>query len=69
MKSSYIKLQKFFKLESERGYDNHAVLGGLDRILDFWVSDARTEGVSEELIQIISARLHDYSRLTPQSRA
>jgi ATP-dependent DNA helicase RecG len=69
MKSSYIKLQKFFKLEAERGYDNHAVLGGLDRILDFWVSDARAEGVSEDLIQIITARLHDYPRLTPQSRA
>jgi ATP-dependent DNA helicase RecG len=69
MKSSFIKLQKFFKLEAERGYDNHAVLGGLDRILDFWVSDARMEGVSEDLIQIIIARLHDYPRLTPQSRA
>jgi ATP-dependent DNA helicase RecG len=69
MKSSYIKLQKFFKLEAERGYDNHAVLGGLDRILDFWVSEARTEGISEDLIQIISARLHDYPRLTPQSRS
>jgi ATP-dependent DNA helicase RecG len=69
MKSSYIKLQKFFKLEAERGYDNHAVLGGLDRILDFWVSEARTEGISEDLIQIISNRLHDYPRLTPQSRA
>jgi ATP-dependent DNA helicase RecG len=69
MKSSYIKLQKFFKLEAERGYDNHAVLGGLDRILDFWVSEARTEDISEDLIQIISARLHDYPRLTPQSRA
>jgi ATP-dependent DNA helicase RecG len=69
MKSSFIKLQKFFKLEAERGYDNHAVLGGLDRILDFWTSDARTEGVPEELIQVISNRLHDYPRLTPQSRA
>jgi ATP-dependent DNA helicase RecG len=69
MKSSFIKLQKFFKLEAERGYDNHAVLGGLDRILDFWVSDARTEGVPEDLIQIITARLHDYPRLTPASRA
>jgi ATP-dependent DNA helicase RecG len=69
MKSSFIKLQKFFKLEAERGYDNHAVLGGLDRILDFWVSDARTEEIPEDLIQIITARLHDYPRLTPQSRA
>lgn len=69
MKSSYIKLQKFFKLEAERGYDNHAVLGGLDRILDFWVSEARTEGIPEDLIQIISARLHDYPRLAPQSRS
>jgi ATP-dependent DNA helicase RecG len=69
MKPSIQKLQKFFKLEAERGYDNHAVLGGLERILELWVPEARQDGVPEELIQVIIARLRDYARLTEKSRA
>ena len=69
MKPSIQKLQKFFKLEAERGYDNHAVLGGLERMLDLWVPEARLDGVPEDLIQAIVARIRDYSRLTEKSRA
>jgi ATP-dependent DNA helicase RecG len=69
MKPSIQKLQKFFKLEAERGYDNHAVLGGLERMLDLWVPEARQDGVPEDLIQTIVARIRDYSRLTEKSRA
>jgi ATP-dependent DNA helicase RecG len=69
MKPSIQKLQKFFKLEAERHYDNHAVVGGLERTLDLWVSEARLDGVPEDLIQAIVARLRDYPRLTEKSRA
>jgi ATP-dependent DNA helicase RecG len=69
MKSSLQKIQKIFKLEAERGYDNHAVMGGLDRLLDHWLPEARADGVPEDLIKIIEARLRDYPRLTPSSRA
>ena len=69
MKPSLQKLQKFFNLEAERGYDNHAVMGGLDRILDRWEGEARADELPEDLIQMVAARLHDYPRLTPTSRA
>lgn len=69
MKPSLENLQKFFKLEAERGYDNHAVLGGLERMLDHWEAQARTDEISEELIVAVSTRLRDYSRLSPASRA
>src|SRR5512139_1635275 len=69
MKSSLQKILKIFKLEAERGYDNHAVMGGLDRLLDHWLPEARVDGVSEDLIQIIENRLRDYPRLSPTSRA
>ena len=69
MKPSIQKLQKFFRLESERGYDNHAVLGGLDRILDTWEAEARVDNLPEELIQAVRARLRDYPRLSTTSRA
>ncbi len=69
MKPSIQKLQKFFKLEAERGYDNHAVLGGLERMLDRWEAEARADELPEELIQAIVTRIRDYARLTEKSRA
>ncbi len=69
MKPSLNKLQKFFKLEAERGYDNHAVLGGLERILDRWEAEARADRIAEDLIQVVVERLRDYPRLATTSRA
>jgi ATP-dependent DNA helicase RecG len=69
MKSSLLKLQKFLKLEADRGYDNRAVLGGLERMLTPWEAEARVEHISEEFIQAVVSRLHDYQRLSPKSRA
>ncbi len=69
MQSSLEKLRKFFRLEAENKYANSAVIGGLAKILDFWEAEARNEGLSEELIQLVATRLRDYQRLTPTSRA
>jgi ATP-dependent DNA helicase RecG len=69
MKESIHKLQNFFRLEAERGYDNRAVVGGLDRILSFWEVEARSDGLPEDLIQAVGARLRDYHRLNEASRA
>ncbi len=69
MQSSLEKLRKFFRLEAENKYANTAVIGGLAKILDFWEAEARNEGLSEELIQLVASRLRDYQRLTPVSRA
>ena len=69
MKPSLAKLHKILKLEAERGYDNHAVVGGLERMLDFWEGEARADGLAEELLQTVVARIRDYSRLTPKSRS
>ncbi len=69
MKPSLTKLQKFFVLEAERGYDNHAVLGGLERIFEHWEAEARADAVPEDLIQAVGQRLKDYARLSTTSRA
>ncbi len=69
MKPSLEKLIKFIKLEAERGYDNRAVVGGLDKIFAGWEAEARAESLPDELIQAVGARLRDYSQLTPPSRA
>jgi ATP-dependent DNA helicase RecG len=69
MQSSLEKLRKFFRLEAESEYANRAVIGGLSKILEAWEPEARTEGVPEEIIQLVASRLRDYQRLTPNSRA
>jgi ATP-dependent DNA helicase RecG len=69
MKPSLTKLQKFFSLEADRGYDNHAVVGGLERMLDRWEAEARLENVPEDLIRVVKERLRDYNHLSKTSRA
>ncbi len=68
MKSSIKKLQNILKLEGERGYDNRAVMGGFNRLLDNWENEARSEGVPEALIEAISQKLRRYSSLDVPSR-
>jgi hypothetical protein len=68
MKSSIQKLQKIFRLEAERGYDDRSVVGGFARMLDPWEADARADELPEELIQAILIRLRDYHHLSPTSR-
>jgi ATP-dependent DNA helicase RecG len=63
------KLRKYFRLEAENGYKDSAIIGGLEKILDFWEADARNEGLPEEIIQAVAGRIRDYRRLSPESRA
>lgn len=69
MKSSLQKLFNIFKLEVEHGYDNRAVIGGLDRIIDTWDAEARIDDLPEELINAIGSNLRNYPRLSASSRA
>ena len=48
MKNSIRKLQKFFKLEAQRGYDNRAVMGGLEDMLAPWEGEAKSEGIPQK---------------------
>ncbi len=68
MKPSIEKLQKYFRLEADRGYDNRAVMGGLESMLQSWEAEARADGLPEDLVQAVVARLRDYGRLKPESR-
>ena len=68
MKASLEKIYKFFKLETERGFDNRAVLGGLEKAFTTWETEARIENIPEDLIQAIGERLQGYHRLSEASR-
>ncbi len=63
------KLQKFIKLEAERGYDNRAVLGGLDKILPVWQQEAQENGVPEDFIQDVIRCLEGYASYPVPERA
>ena len=69
MKPSIEKIIKFFNLEAERGFDNEAVFGGLDQILEHWEAEARSDNLNEDIVALISSRLRDYPRLSEKSRA
>jgi len=69
MLSSIEKLLKFFRLEIERGYDNRAVVGGLDKILPSWENEARSNRIEEETIQSVLSALSTYPDLQPAERA
>jgi len=62
MPSPFEKLQRYIRLESERGYDNRAVVGGLDKIIPWWEPEARTSSVSEETLQAILVHLRAYPK-------
>ncbi len=69
MRRSTEKLYKIFKLEEELGYQNRAVVGGLEKFSGSWVSEARAEGLPETSIQQVSSILTEYPDRTIPERA
>ena len=69
MLSQIDKLLKILKLETERGFDNRAVLGGLDKIIPVWENDARTENIPDRLIVEICSLIQSYQEHDFQDRA
>src|SRR5688572_1475972 len=68
MQPSLEKLRKFFRLEHENKYQNTAVIGGLASMLDYWEGEARADGITEEVIQAVVARLRSYEKLSVEGR-
>ncbi|MGH2620491.1 MAG: hypothetical protein ACRDHG_07965, partial [Anaerolineales bacterium] len=63
------KLSKVLQLEAARGYDNRAVFGGLERLMESWEPEVLASGIAAELPQLVISRLKDYPQLTPAARA
>lgn len=68
MHRSIEKIYKILKQEAELGFTNQAVVGGLEKLKDSWIGEARAEGVSEDAIQKISKHLETYSSLISTER-
>ncbi len=61
-------LYKILTLEAERGWDNRAVMGGLDKLLTWWPVQAREQGWPELLVQRVEAFLQAYPHRSPEER-
>jgi ATP-dependent DNA helicase RecG len=62
------RIQKIFKLEISRGYDNKAVVGGLDKVATIWEEEARQQQVGDDLIQKFSVELSRYENYDHEVR-
>lgn len=61
-------LLKFLKLESETGFENRAVIGGLEKFLPTWSQGAAPLGIPSETINRVSQLIAEYSQISPQDR-
>lgn len=62
------KYSKIFQLEATQGYENKAVMGGLQALASTWPSEAREHSVSENLIPVITSILNHYPNLEVHNR-
>ncbi|MCE1254490.1 MAG: ATP-dependent DNA helicase RecG [Anaerolineae bacterium] len=68
MLSSIEKIRKFLKLEADRGFDNKAVLGGLNKVVPAWQTEANIQKVETNLVQEVVSRLGSYNILDVPAR-
>lgn len=68
MPSPLEKLKKILFLESDRGFDNRSVVGGLDKILQSWAAEASTSGLPESFVQTIQTSIERYPSQTVEER-
>jgi ATP-dependent DNA helicase RecG len=68
MLPSLVQLQKILQLEVQQKYNNKGVIGGLPKLLNFWEPNARREGLSDEFIGSIAARVRAYPELDGDRR-
>jgi ATP-dependent DNA helicase RecG len=68
MQLSSTKLYKIFKLEAEFQYNNKAVVGGLQQLIQTWAGEARADGLAEEKITQVIQILQRYPRLNALQR-
>ncbi|MBM2843497.1 MAG: ATP-dependent helicase RecG, partial [Anaerolineales bacterium] len=66
--SAVEKLIKYIDLEASRGYDNKAVMGGLERAAETWQEEASAGGIAGETVAEVAAALGTYPTLAPEAR-
>jgi ATP-dependent DNA helicase RecG len=68
MPSSIDKLLKILKLEAELGYENRAVVGGLEKFLPVWENESKSSNLNVEFVQSVSEKVRTYHDLDQEGR-
>ena len=68
MLSPIEKLQRFIQLEINRGYDNRAVVGGLDKFQSIWQKEASGASIPKNVIETVSFFLCSYGSVDINQR-
>jgi ATP-dependent DNA helicase RecG len=68
MQSSLKYLLKIFRHEASLGFEDKAIFGGLEKMMDHWVPEARNEKVPEDTIQAVIACMNNYHELDYDGR-
>lgn len=67
METALQKLSKILELEAQGGYRNQAVIGGIQRYVPVWITDAREQASAESekaLVEQVGELLMDYGSLS-----
>lgn len=62
------RLLRVLELEEKQGWRNRSVIGGLSAMGERWQTDANTEKLDENLIQVILTLMSHYEAANPQLR-
>jgi ATP-dependent DNA helicase RecG len=68
MPSSIDKLLKILKLEAELGYENRAVVGGLEKFLPVWENESKSSNLNLEFVQSVTDKIRTYRDLDQEGR-
>lgn len=66
MSRAFKRLERVLQLESQQGFQNKAVVGGIRQFATYWVSQAREEALDEvdrALVEQVAEVLAEYNRL------
>ncbi len=69
MEPAIEKLIRFLNLEISKNYENRAVIGGLDKIIPIWESEARSANLNAAMVSRVSETIRAYPSSDSQERA
>ncbi|MGB8252404.1 MAG: hypothetical protein WCF08_04265, partial [Anaerolineaceae bacterium] len=58
--TSILKIKKYIQSERERGFDNRTIIGGLDKVISTWASDAHLDKIHEDQIRLVADLFKSY---------
>ncbi len=68
MHASFFELSKYLKLEIKKGFNNKAIVGGIESMIPAWQVRALTDGADETVVMQIAALFDQYAAVDLEVR-